>query len=158
MSALHVQAGMQRQASFLCWLSRTLQASLYPGAPFERKYFALIVLNQLLDAWGTTDHTPPPRGSKGKPRGDGSANFESTYAGLQVFCPGFLGTLGVTSLLGGQPSKIVFMGIQKMLRALKCRICMAMLQTGHRCRSECKLYLQRLGTSVIRAISPRSAV
>lgn len=42
---------LARVQSFLQWLSRALLASLYPGAPFERKHFALELLLELLDTW-----------------------------------------------------------------------------------------------------------
>ena len=34
------------------WLVRTLLASSYPGAPYERKYMALDLLNAVAETWG----------------------------------------------------------------------------------------------------------
>ena len=44
-------AGVAEQAAFLRWLSSKLQGDMYPGSPFERKYFAALLLNHLLDVW-----------------------------------------------------------------------------------------------------------
>ena len=38
--------------SFTEWLTRTLVRSAYPGAPYERKYMALDVLNAVAETWG----------------------------------------------------------------------------------------------------------
>lgn len=40
--------GVARQADFVSWLASLLLGSLYPGAPFQRKYMALSLLNLLL--------------------------------------------------------------------------------------------------------------
>lgn len=45
-------AALARTEAFLQWYSRALVASLYPGAPFGRKQFALDLLLQLLTTWG----------------------------------------------------------------------------------------------------------
>jgi hypothetical protein len=45
-------AALERVEAFLQWLGATLLASLYPGAPFERKLFALETLVLLLETWG----------------------------------------------------------------------------------------------------------
>ena len=37
-------------AAFVSWFRRLLMASLYPGAPFQRKYMALSMLQLLLQA------------------------------------------------------------------------------------------------------------
>lgn len=39
---------LSKQVAFIWWLKDLLLASLYPGAPFQRKYMALSVLNLLL--------------------------------------------------------------------------------------------------------------
>ena len=39
--------------AFLRWLSGTVMASLYPGAPHARQQAALELLTLLLDAWGS---------------------------------------------------------------------------------------------------------
>ncbi|XP_024527150.1 thyroid adenoma-associated protein homolog [Selaginella moellendorffii] len=41
--------------AFMQWLTRLLVSSLYPSAPYERKYMAMEILNVLLDVWPTTD-------------------------------------------------------------------------------------------------------
>ena len=37
------------------WLSQMLLACLYPGAPYERKYMAILLLNTLLEVWNAPD-------------------------------------------------------------------------------------------------------
>ncbi len=37
------------------WFTRALQASLYPGAPFERKFLAMLLLNTLVAVWAIPD-------------------------------------------------------------------------------------------------------
>ena len=42
----------ERCAEFTEWLVRLALASAYPGAPYERKYMALDVLNAVAETWG----------------------------------------------------------------------------------------------------------
>ena len=50
-----VATGVQRQEAFMQWLSQMLLACLYPGAPYERKYMAILLLNTLLEVWNAPD-------------------------------------------------------------------------------------------------------
>ena len=45
-------AGVALSERWLRWLSNTLMASVYPGAPFARTFMAVELLNSLLEAFG----------------------------------------------------------------------------------------------------------
>ena len=87
------------------WLSQTLLACIYPGAPYERKYLAMLLLNTLLDAWNA-----PDAGCKSytKPSSQKNSSSSSTDAGVmvvgdvrfQAFCDGFFGPQTTQLLLG----------------------------------------------------------
>ena len=42
-------------AAWTRWFTRLLLGSLYPGAPFERKFMAMLLLETLLATWNTPD-------------------------------------------------------------------------------------------------------
>ena len=42
-------------AAWTQWFTRLLLGSLYPGAPFERKFMAMLLLETLLTTWNTPD-------------------------------------------------------------------------------------------------------
>ena len=48
-------AELRQAAAFLRWLTRLLLGSLYPGAAFERKFLAMLLLNALIQAWSAPD-------------------------------------------------------------------------------------------------------
>ena len=48
-------AELRQAAAFLRWLTRLLLGSLYPGAAFERKFLAMLLLNALVQAWSAPD-------------------------------------------------------------------------------------------------------
>jgi hypothetical protein len=86
-------AGLQQQAAFMRWFSRAVLASLYPGAPFERKFLAMLMLDTLLGVWSAPDKavkysTPGYRDYKGSMT-DLLALARSHD--IQLLCPGFLG-------------------------------------------------------------------
>ena len=90
MSAL---AGLQQQAAFTRWLCRALLGSLYPGAPFERKFLAMLLLNTLLLVWDAPDKTVRCS-SPGYGHREGCLAALLRLAGAQdvrLLCPGFLG-------------------------------------------------------------------
>ncbi|KAF6263138.1 putative death-receptor fusion protein-domain-containing protein [Scenedesmus sp. NREL 46B-D3] len=64
---------LQRQYSFVRWLSQTLMDSLYPGGPYERKYYALQLLAVLLAQWKPTS-ADIPSSSRGSSTGSSSAD------------------------------------------------------------------------------------
>lgn len=37
------------------WFTRALLGSVYPGAPFERKFLAMLLLNTLVSSWNLPD-------------------------------------------------------------------------------------------------------
>ncbi|BDA45482.1 probable thyroid adenoma-associated protein homolog [Coccomyxa sp. Obi] len=89
----HDLAGLQQQAAFTRWLSRALLGSLYPGAPFERKFLAMLLLNTLLVVWDTPDKAV-------RCSSPGYGHREGCLAALlrladaqdvRLLCPGFLG-------------------------------------------------------------------
>lgn len=86
-------AGLQQQAAFTSWLSRALLGSLYPGAPFERKFLAMLLLNTLLVVWDTPDKavrcSSPGYGYR---EGCLAALLRLADAqDVRLLCPGFLG-------------------------------------------------------------------
>lgn len=86
-------AGLQQQAAFTRWLSRALLGSLYPGAPFERKFLAMLLLNTLLVVWDTPDKAVRCS-SPGYGHREGCLAALLRLAGAQdvrLLCPGFLG-------------------------------------------------------------------
>ena len=99
-------AGVARQAAFLRWLSATLLGSIYPGAPFERKHMAMMLLNTLLFAW-TSDSkdSAPARGAK-RERDIAHAAAQrpkaiaTSIGEINAFCPGFAGPPFTLALLG----------------------------------------------------------
>ena len=50
-----VCAALRPVAAWTQWLTRLLLGSLYPGAPFERKFMAMLLLETLLATWNTPD-------------------------------------------------------------------------------------------------------
>ena len=46
-----IVADLARGGRFLRWLSAKLLGDIYPGAPNERKVFAALLLNNLIEAW-----------------------------------------------------------------------------------------------------------
>ena len=99
-------AGVARQAAFLRWLSATLLGSIYPGAPFERKHMAMMLLNTLLFAW-TSDsgHSAPARGAK-RERDIAHAAAQrpkaiaTSIGDIDAFCPGYAGPPFILAILG----------------------------------------------------------
>ena len=103
------------------WLSQTLLASLYPGAPYERKYLAMLLLNTLLEVWNT-----PDAGSKSYTKPSSSQdNAVVSNAGTLVvgkyrfkaFCDGFFGAQTTQLLLGVESTKTL---VQQMLKIYPC--------------------------------------
>ncbi|KAK9830510.1 hypothetical protein WJX72_012147 [[Myrmecia] bisecta] len=74
---------LQRLVAFMQWLTRSLLGSLYPGAPFERKYLATLLLNTLLEV-----------------RGEAGILSPAHEGPLDLLCPGFEGPTAVEVLLG----------------------------------------------------------
>ena len=50
-----VPAALQPVAAWTQWFTRLLLSSLYPGAPFERKFMAMLLLEALLATWNSPD-------------------------------------------------------------------------------------------------------
>lgn len=48
-------AALQPVAAWTQWFTRLLLSCLYPGAPFERKFLAMLLLEALLTTWNTPD-------------------------------------------------------------------------------------------------------
>ena len=48
-------AALQPVATWTQWFTRLLLGSLYPCAPFERKFMAMLLLEALLTTWNTPD-------------------------------------------------------------------------------------------------------
>lgn len=95
-----VSIGVTEQAEFLRWLSSKLQGDIYPGSPFERKYFALLLLNHLLDIWCQGQ---PVNGRNQKERLPFEA-FQTCFSGMDVFPPDFLDADSCLALIGRQAS------------------------------------------------------
>ncbi|EFJ43357.1 hypothetical protein VOLCADRAFT_96436 [Volvox carteri f. nagariensis] len=45
-------AVLERLQAFMQWLTRLLISGLYPGSPYERRFFSLELLSAVLEAWG----------------------------------------------------------------------------------------------------------
>lgn len=61
---------LARMQAFMKRTTHSLVSSLYPGAPQERKYFAIEMLNAVLSAWGDGASAPSasaPRQAASKP-------------------------------------------------------------------------------------------
>lgn len=74
-------------------MSRALLGSLYPGAPFERKFLAMLLLNTLLAVWNTPDKavrcSSPGIGQR---EGCLAGLLRAADAqGIHLLCPSFLG-------------------------------------------------------------------
>jgi hypothetical protein len=90
--------GLQRQQDFMQWLCRFLLGCMYPGAPYERKYLAMELLNMLLEAWSPRSAAAVDGGSvyvRPEPVTDVDA--------FEPFCAGFLGRGTVELLMGAAP-------------------------------------------------------
>ncbi len=75
-------------------MSRALQGSLYPGAPFERKFLAMLLLNTLLAVWNTPDKAVRCSSPGIGQQNDGSLAdllHAADAQGVHLLCPGFLG-------------------------------------------------------------------
>ncbi len=92
------------------WLSQMLLACLYPGAPYERKYMAILLLNTLLEVWNA-----PDAGCKAytKPSSRENASLANTPGTLALgglrfnaFCDGFFHP-ETTKLLLGKPVSVM---------------------------------------------------
>ncbi|KAL0046958.1 hypothetical protein WJX82_002976, partial [Trebouxia sp. C0006] len=97
-------AGVRRQEAFMQWLSQMLLACLYPGAPYERKYMAILLLNTLLEVWNA-----PDAGCKSytKPSSHENASLADSPGTLvlggvrfNAFCDGFFHPQTTKLLLG----------------------------------------------------------
>lgn len=72
---------------------------MYPGSPFERKYFAALLLNHLLDTW----ESHGPASSKWSPKYEGGeldSFVQTSMAGVQVFDSGFAGSDSCLAFIG----------------------------------------------------------
>ncbi len=50
-----VPAALRPVAAWTQWFTRLLLGSLYPGAPFERKFMAMLLLETLVTTWNSPD-------------------------------------------------------------------------------------------------------
>ncbi len=50
-----ILTALQPVAAWTQWFTRLLLGSLYPGAPFERKFLAMLLLEALLSTWNSPD-------------------------------------------------------------------------------------------------------
>lgn len=75
------------------WFSRMLLASLYPGAPFERKFLAMLLLDTLLNVWSTADKAIKYSAPGNREYDAGMADLlaMASAQGIELLCPGFLG-------------------------------------------------------------------
>ena len=103
-SAWWSAAGVQRQQDFMQWLTQTLMASLYPGAPYERKYLAVLLLDTVLEVWNSPDISCKSSST----HQDGEESLHTGNAGLLIvgllrfkaFCDGFFEAKTIRLLLG----------------------------------------------------------
>ena len=101
-------AGVYRQEAFMQWLSQTLLASLYPGAPYERKYLAMLLLNSLLEVWnaphaGSKSYTKPISAEDNALISNAGTLVIGKYQ-FQAFCEGFFDAQTTQVLLGMGPT------------------------------------------------------
>ncbi len=59
------RTALLRMQSFMQWLTATLVSGLYPGSPYERRFFALELLSAVLETWGPDGSGAPPAGAGG---------------------------------------------------------------------------------------------
>lgn len=50
-----IPAALRPVAAWTQWFTRLLLGSLYPGAPFERKFMAMLLLETLVTTWNSPD-------------------------------------------------------------------------------------------------------
>ena len=86
------------------WLSQTLLASLYPGAPYERKYMAMLLMNTLLEVWNTPDagckaYTKPSSRGKDVPSKNAGTLVVAGFR-FNAFSDGFFDPETTKMLLG----------------------------------------------------------
>ncbi|DBB01023.1 TPA: hypothetical protein ACH3X1_000923 [Trebouxia sp. C0004] len=97
-------AGVRRQEAFMQWLSQMLLACLYPGAPYERKYMAILLLNTLLEVWNTPNagcksYTKPSSRENGTVA-DNPGTLVLGGLRFNAFCDGFFQPQTTKLLLG----------------------------------------------------------
>lgn len=117
------------------WLTQTLVASLYPGAPYERKYLAVLLLDTLLEVWNS-----PDAGCKSYIRLEGrQQSLPASNAGLllvgqhrfKAFCDGFFEAKTSKLLLGRDLSCRLFL---KLPKSCSCAdLCKSVITHCHIC-------------------------
>lgn len=66
------RTALLRMQSFMQWLTATLVSGLYPGSPYERRFFALELLSAVLETWGPDGSGAPPAAAAGGTAGSGA--------------------------------------------------------------------------------------
>ena len=86
------------------WLSQTLLASLYPGAPYERKYLAMLLLKTLLEVWNAPNagckYYTKPTSHQGVVSATSAGFLMTGGVKFQAFHEGFFGPQTTRVLLG----------------------------------------------------------
>eukprot|EP00803_Ostreobium_quekettii_P011097 evm.model.scf_1034.1 EVM.evm.TU.scf_1034.1 scf_1034:15678-35493(-) len=91
--------GVARQEAFMQQLTRILLSSMYPGAPYARKNFAMGILSIVLEAWAHESwvQTPVLRAQGNMHCLDREKVPKRCFS---PFCPGLIGSGTVKALLG----------------------------------------------------------
>jgi hypothetical protein len=103
-------APVRRQQAFMQWLTRTLLGSVYPGAPYARKNFALELLTTVMDCWqeeqawvasplSPAGQVAAAAAAAGGAADDGSRADPAAIFGFQPFCEGFVSAESTELLL-----------------------------------------------------------
>lgn len=86
------------------WLTQTLVASLYPGAPYERKYLAVLLLGTLLEVWNSPDAGCKSfislQGGEGSLPASNEGLLVVGQHSFKAFCDGFFEAKTTRLLLG----------------------------------------------------------
>ena len=86
------------------WLTQTLVASLYPGAPYERKYLAVLLLGTLLEVWNSPDAGCKSfislQGGEGSLPASNEGLLVVGQHSFKAFCDGFFEAKPTRLLLG----------------------------------------------------------
>ena len=103
-SCLIFASGVHRQQDFMQWLTQTLIASLYPGAPYERKYLAVLLLGTLLEVWNSPDAGCKSfislQGGEGSLPASNDGLLVVGQHSFKAFCDGFFEAKTTRLLLG----------------------------------------------------------
>jgi hypothetical protein len=104
-------AELARGGLFLRWLSAKLLGDIYPGAPNERKVFATLLLNNLLELWSYNGDLNPGRLQRRELQKQSSQPHG--IEGLEFVAPDMAQPTFSLAILGKAPSAVRPVGVQR---------------------------------------------